>query len=134
MIVVLGVVLRHIFKLKFLHMKSFNDRLAAFKFGPSDTDKFGPLPADFLSKNESLSGKAIEKWTLFRLSSFLVADVVPVADEYWRWYMWCRELCEIVLAPVINPVWLPYLELIISYHHRLLAKLSPRSFTPKVHL
>lgn len=133
MVVVLKVVLRHIFKQKWLHIRSFNERLAAFKFGSSDADKFGPLPPDFLSKNKSLSGKAVEKWTFFRLLPFLVADVVPVDDEFWHLYTLCRELCEIVLAPVIDPGWLPYLELIISQHHKLLSKLSPQSFTPKVH-
>lgn len=62
-----------------------------------------------------------------------MADVVPIDDEFWALYTLCREICEIVMAPVINPDWLPYLELLISQHHKLLAKLSPRSFTPKVH-
>jgi len=66
MVVVLGVTLRHIFKEKYLQIKSFNNRLAAFKFGLSDGDKFGPLPVDFISKNKSVSGMAVEKWTLFR--------------------------------------------------------------------
>jgi len=67
----------------------------------------------------------------FRLLPFLVADVVQVTDEIWHLYVLCRDICEIVLAPDTDNSWLPYLELTISQHHRLLAELSPQSFTPK---
>jgi len=35
-------------------------------------------------------------------------------------YVLAREICEIVLAPVVNPAWLPYLELIIAHQRSLL--------------
>lgn len=127
------VVLKHLVRNKLLSIKQFNQRLVTFKFGIADTDKFGPLSLDFVAKNKSISGTASEKWTMFRLLPFLVADLVPVDDEFWRLHTLCRELCEIVLAPVVDPDWLPYLELIISDHHKLLSKIAPESFTPKVH-
>jgi hypothetical protein len=68
---------------------------------------------------------------MFRLLPLLVADLVPQGADYWRLHLLCRQLCEIVMAP-IDPDWLPYLE-VIAHHHRLLAEIAPKSFTPKVH-
>lgn len=129
-----GVVIKSLVQEKLLTIKQFNERLANFTFGAIDnSDKFGPLPLDFVGKNKNVSGKAVEKFSLFRLLPLLVADVVPEDARYWQLYTTCRMVCEIILAPVIDVEWIPYLELLISQHHQLLAEIAPRSFTPKVH-
>jgi len=48
-------------------------------------------------------------------------------------YDLCRDICDINFAPVVDPEWLPLLEMYIAHHHRLLKQLSASAFTPKVH-
>jgi hypothetical protein len=133
MVVNVGVVLNKLVLQKLVSIKQFNDRLRSFKFGSADSDKFGPLPLDFISKRKQISGKAVEKWSLFRLLPLLVADLVPQGADFWHLHLLCRQLCEIVMAPTVDPDWLPYLEVVISQHHKLLAEIAPKSFTPQVH-
>ena len=118
MTVNITVVLQYLIRRKILPVKAFNQRLANFKFGPGDSaDKFSPLPLDFLSKNKSISGKAVEKWCMFRLLCLIVVDVVIEDDKFWRLHLLCKEICEIILAPAIDPAWLPQLELTITVHN-----------------
>ena len=133
MTVNITVVLHSFIRRKIITVKTFNQRLANFKFGQADSvDRFSPLPLDFLSKNKSISGKAVEKWCMFRLLCLIIGDIVP-DDKFWQLHLLCKEICEIILAPAIDPTWLPHLELTISHHHKLLAEIAPLSFTPKVH-
>ena len=134
MAVNVGVVVKSLVRRKLITVKSFNERLARFQFGSMDVaNKFGPLPLDFVAKNKSLSGKAVEKWTMFRLLALLVGDVVTPDDEFWELHLLCKEICEIILAPVVDPAWLPYLQVLISRHHKLLASIAPHAFIPKIH-
>ena len=99
-----------------ISLKTLNCRIVNFEFGISDKcDKFGPFPLDFVTKDKAVSGKAVEKWCLFRLLPLLIGNVVDDKDKVWQLYTLAREICEIVLAPVINPEWLPYLEMIIKH-------------------
>ena len=133
MVVNVSIVLKHLARKKIMTMKSFNERLAHFQFGPADShDRFGPLPLDFVSKNKAISGKAVEKWCFFRLLAVLIGELVS-EDYIWKFHILCMELCEIILMPQIDPVWLPYLELLISQHHKLLEEIAPGSFTRKIH-
>jgi len=134
MAVNIGVVLKSLVRRKIMTLKAFNERLARFRFGSMDVaNKFGPLPLDFVAKNKSVSGKAVEKWTMFRLLALLVGDVIALDDEFWELHLLCREICEIILAPVVDPAWLPYLQVLISKHHKLLASIAPHAFIPKIH-
>ena len=134
MAVNIGVVLKSLVRRKIMTLKAFNERLARFRFGSMDVaNKFGPLPLDFVAKNKSVSGKAVEKWTMFRLLALLVGDVIALDDEFWEMHLLCREICEIILAPVVDPAWLPYLQVLISKHHKLLASIAPHAFIPKIH-
>jgi len=110
-----------------------NSTLASFAYGPTDVgDKPIPFAVDFVKKDKTISGKAVEKWCLFR-KMVLIGDKVPPTNKFWELHLICREICAIVLAPVVDVEWIPYLELLISNHHKLLVNLSPRSFKPKVH-
>ena len=132
MTVNITVVLQSLIRRNILTVKAFNQRLANFKFGPGDSaDKFPPLPLDFLSKDKSISGKAVEKWCM--LLCLIVGHIVLEDDKFWRLHLLCKEICEIILAPAIDPAWLPHWELTITHHHKWLAEIAPSSFTPKVH-
>lgn len=134
MVVNVQLVIKSLVRAKVLTIQQFNQRLRMFSFGAADiADKFAPLPADFVSKNKSLSGKAAEKWAIFRLLSMLIGDLIPEGNDVWQLHLLCREICEIVLAPAIDPDWIPYLEVLIAQHHQLLNTISPTSFTPKMH-
>jgi len=134
MSVITAVVVKSCVRSGAISLKALNCRIAKFCFGMSDKcDKFGPFPLDFVSKDKALSGKAVEKWCLFRLLPLLIGDVVDDEDKVWQLYILAREISEIVLAPVIDPAWLPYLELIIAHHHALLKDVAPKAFIPKMH-
>ena len=134
MAVIVAVVVKSYVRSGAISVKELNSRIAKFQFGISDkTDKFGPFPLDFVSKDKAVSGKAVEKWCLFRLLPLLIGDVVDDKDKVWKLYLLARDICEIVLAPVVDPAWLPYLELIIAHHHALLKDVAPKAFIPKMH-
>ncbi len=135
MVVNVGVVVKSLVRNnKDFTIKVLNEKIANFKFGIADrNDKFGPFPLDFVSKNKSVTGKAVEKWALFRLLPLLVGSFVPDNDPSWKLYLLSCEICDIIMAPVIDPAWLPYLELVISHHHALLRDIAPQAFIPKIH-
>jgi len=134
MAVIVAVVVKYYVRSGAISVKELNSRIENFQFGIADRcDKFGPFPLDFVSKDKSVSGKAVEKWCLFRLLPLLLGDVVDDEDKVWKLYNLARDICEIVLAPVVDPAWLPYLELIIAHHHALLRDVAPKAFIPKMH-
>jgi hypothetical protein len=72
----------------------------------------------------------------FLILPFLIDDsIIENANvtEYWQLYSLCRDICDIIFAPIIDPDWIPQLELLVAHHHKLLQKIAPNSFTPKVH-
>ena len=134
MSVIISVVIKHYVRTGAISIKALNNRISNFQFGISDKcDKFGLFPLDFVSRDRAVSGKAVEKWCLFRLLPLLIGDVVGAEDKIWQLYILGREICEIVLAPILDPAWLPYLELLISHHHTLLKDVAPKAFIPKMH-
>ena len=128
------VVVRGLIVSKILTVNDINSRIASFSYSRSDkADKPILFPSDFVQKNRSISGKAVEKWCLFRLLPLLIGQDVPMENEFWTLHLLCREICAIILAPVIDLAWISYLELVIANHHRLLVKLAPAAFKPKMH-
>ena len=96
--VIIGVVVKSYVRCGAISVKELNCRIVNFQFGISDRcDKFGPFPLDFVSKDKAVSGKAVEKWCLFRLLPLLLGDVVDDDDRVWKLYLLAREICEIVL-------------------------------------
>ena len=74
-----------------MSLKVINGRLVDFKFGVADkSDKFAPFPIDFVAKNRTVSGKAVEKWALFRLLPLLVGDLI--SEKKSKLYLLCRDL------------------------------------------
>ena len=58
--------------------------------------------------------------------------MVDDEDKVWQLYILAREISDIVLAPVVDPAWLPCLEL-IAHHHALLKEVEQKAFIPKMH-
>lgn len=129
----LEVVIKGLVKTNIITVRIFNERLATFNYGKTDSkDKPAKLPLDFVQKNKSLSGKAAQKCSLFYLLPFLIGDLVPIGNKYWELYILCRQTFEIIFSPVIDTDWLPYLESTISDHNRLFLELG-QGFPAKVH-
>ena len=128
------VVIRGLVNAKIITIKHLNGIIESFPYGPSDvSDKPITFPADFVKKRRSSAGKAIEKWCLFRLLTVMIGELIPVDNEFWELHLLCKEICAIILAPVVEEAWISYLAFLISRHHCLLAKLDPAAFKPKVH-
>ncbi|XP_065672251.1 uncharacterized protein LOC136090070 [Hydra vulgaris] len=85
-----------------------------------------------LSGNKYISGKAVERWSLFYHIQLYIGKVVPNENEYWMLHLLCRKICQIILSPVIDIEWIPVPTHLIARHHELLAQLNPKSFTPKI--
>jgi len=128
-VVVCGLV-----RAKIISIKQLNEIIGSFPYGQSDIgDKPIMFSADFVKKGRSITGKAVEKWCLFRMLALMIGSYVAMDNEYWELHLLCKEICAIILAPFIDKAWIPYLSLLISRHHALLARLDPQALTPKVH-
>ena len=78
-----------------LDMKTVTRCMQTFEYGCSDTtDRPEPLPEDFVTKNKSVSGKAVEKWCLFRLLPLYIGNLVSEDYAVWKLYLLCRRICE----------------------------------------
>ncbi|XP_065672051.1 uncharacterized protein LOC136089885 [Hydra vulgaris] len=131
-----SVVIKGLVKNKFLTVCELRNILKNFKYGITERCN-KPLPSNvplnLVSSNKHISGKAVERWSLFYHLPLYIGKVVPYENEYWLLHLLCRKLCQIILSPVIDIEWIPVLTHLISRHHELLARLNPKSFTPKIH-
>jgi hypothetical protein len=55
-----------------------------------------------LKAGSHFSGTATQKLELFLILPQLVADKIQADDQYWNVYLCLRDICDIVLAPVIH--------------------------------
>ena len=131
-VVVLKVCLGGLIAAKLISTTILNERLQQFPYGKNELRCVPPLFSNSFP-NVNLAGTASQKWHLFVLLPFLIGDLVPVTNIYWELYLLSRKMNDIIFSPVINVSQLPYLDQIISDHHKLLVELAPRSFTPKCH-
>jgi hypothetical protein len=116
-----------------LNMKTVTKCMQTFAYGRADVnDRPEALSENFVKSNKSISGKAVEKWTLFRLLPLYIGHLVTEDCLEWQAYLLCRQICDVVLAPVVSKDDLSMLELLIAHHHQLLVKLGARVI-PKMH-
>jgi len=127
------IVLLHLIQSKQMTVKCFNDKLDLFEFAACDRLAKPPhLPVDFVSKH-GLVCSASQCWCLFRNLPFLLHDVVDVDADYWTLHLLRREICRIILSPVVKKEWLVDLQQHIVEHHTLLARMDSSLFSPKLH-
>ena len=102
-----------------------------FKYGYHDSTN---KPVTILNFNEkkSLTGTASQKWCLFRLLPFMIGDFVPEGTPIWKLYLTCREVADIVFAPVIAKGWLPHLKQVTVELNEMYAEVS-KTFPAKFH-
>ena len=69
-----------------------------------------------------------------RLLLVLIAEDIPLCDEYWQNFLLLREIIDFVLAPELLKDEVAYLQLLIGEHHYNFKHLYPsQSITPKMH-
>jgi len=111
-----------------------NVELENFEFGCNDVkNKPTKIPLSLVRRDGHLSGKAIEKWCLFRILPFLIGSYVAQNDKHWKLFLILRELVDIVFAPSLTFDIFHYLELLINEFFECFRILFPQSFTPKLH-
>ncbi|XP_047129340.1 uncharacterized protein LOC124809332 [Hydra vulgaris] len=131
-----SVVIKGLVKDKFLTICELRNILKIFKYGITERcDKPLPsnVPLNLVSSNKHISGKAVERWSLFYHLPLYIGKIVPKENEYWMLHLLCRRMCQIILSPIIDIEWIPVLTHFITRHHKLLTRLNPKSFTPKIH-
>jgi len=134
MVFIVDMVIKRLVHQRILTMKRIASCMRSFKYGSADiTDKPEALPDDFVAKKKSISGRAVEKWCLFRLLPLYIGHLVPADCVEWQLYLSCRCICDFVLAPVVAKDELGMLEVLIAHHHRLLADIGANCFFPKMH-
>lgn len=129
----LKLVIKALHKDKFVTITDLNNRLKDFGFGQNDKRNKPPLIPEKLSANGHVIGKATEKWTLFRLLTFVIGDKVPSTNKDWQLYLLLREITEILLAPTLGKSWVSYLGCLIAQFISDFKDLYPDAVTPKVH-
>lgn len=77
---------------------------------------------------------ASQIWCLLRFLPLFVGDSVPETEPVWHLLLISREIVDIILAPIVNEMYLSYLADIINDHHCLPKELFPNFiFKPKFH-
>lgn len=100
---VVELVVKTLVREKVLTMKQVNESMSSFVYGSSDSsDKPDALPVDFVKRDKSVCGKAVEKWCLYRMLPLYIGHLIPSDSLIWSFYLNSRCICDIVLAPVIN--------------------------------
>ena len=60
---------------------------------------------------------AAQMGLLGRLLPVLIAEDIPLCDEYWQNFLLLREIIDFILAPELLEDEVPYLQLLIGEHH-----------------
>lgn len=93
-----------------------------------------PVPlSEKVLKNSGIVGSASQKWCLFRILPFLVAHRIPEDSSYWRVYLLCREIADIVMAPAVKKESLPLLDQLVSEFLLSMTEQFGSVVTPKCH-
>jgi len=131
---ILRVTLLHMHTQRLMTVTQFNAELKSFQYGKHDKDALPcALRTDHLSGKATFPGKASEKFCLFRVLPFLAGRYISKDNRHWRLYLQCREIGDIILAPVIGRSVLSYLKMCIETLLYDFCELYPDHMTPKMH-
>lgn len=110
---VIKIVLKELVKSRILTIETINSCISHMNFGQNDSSNKPPHITDGMLRN-NISGKASEKWCLFRLLPQIIGHLVPVGNKVWGMYLLCREIADYIMAPVVRKSWMPYLSNLIA--------------------
>lgn len=87
---------------KHITIQELNDELRKMSIGQNDKTNKPVAFSENILRESSVFGSTSQKWCLFHLLPFLMAHRVPEGCSYWRIYLLCREIADIVMAPVVK--------------------------------
>ena len=129
--VITRIVLQDLVQDRWITLGDTNNAILHMKFGQNDTSNIPPEITSTMLRN-GLSGKASEKWCLFRLLPQLIGHLVPVGNSTWNVYILSSEIADYLMAPVIRKSWMAYVGNLITQLLELLSDYL-ESFPCKVH-
>ena len=92
------------------------------------------LPESVPRSEISIGGTAIQKLELFLVLPQLIAAYIAEGNEVWYVYVLLREICDIILAPVVDADSISLLEsLIESFMSAFVNIFGPEKVIPKMH-
>lgn len=71
---------------------------------------------------------------LGRLLPFMVAEYVPVGDEFWANYLVLLHVVDLLMAPEISEDEVGYLDLMIKEHHTTFIEHFRRNQSPQSYI
>ena len=78
-------------------------------------------------------GRHLRNCAGFYLLPFIIGTNIPKTMQGWLLYIMLRKIVDIMLAPVLDSNWIPYLEMQIAEFMTLFLELFPGKFSPKLH-
>jgi hypothetical protein len=109
--------------------------MSRFSLGRNDKKaKPRKISPKLMRKKCHLVGSASERWTLFRIFSLVLGNLVPEDNKHWQLYLLGNRIFDIILAPIIEEGWLAVLDDLVREHHELWVQLYPRDCKYKWHV
>ena len=117
---------------KHITIREINDELKRLCIGQNDKNN-RPVQLSERLHVVGITGSASQKWCLFRLLPFVLAHRVPLNCEYWKVFLLCREIAEIVMAPKVNKNTLLLLNGLVEDFLTKMKNVFGDVITPKCH-
>ncbi|XP_049328494.1 uncharacterized protein LOC125787802 isoform X1 [Astyanax mexicanus] len=130
---VMKLVICEAHKQKHITIQEINNELKSMTIGKNDRANKPVLLSEKLLRNSAIVGSASQKWCLFRLLPFLMADHVPPDSPYWRVFKLCAEITDVVMAPTVRKDELAVLEFVVQEFLTEMTNVFGNVLTPKCH-
>lgn len=116
-----------------LDLEILNRRIKQWNFGCKETIRICAISKSHLKESGTISMNAKEVWFFVENLPFLLDDLVPTDDEYFRFILLMHDLLDCCLQPQFGIEELHLLDQIISEHHKFYKEQLQGTLTPKFH-
>ena len=122
-------------KERLVSIQTFNKELKKFHFGLNDNSSRPVEQKETILRDApcTITGSASQKLCLFLKLPLIIGPYIPNDNKYWKLYLSCREICDVILAPRIDRKWIHGLEGNITDFLHCYHGLFPGCLTPKFH-
>ena len=115
---------------KCIDVDTLNYRLKIFLYGgPENSNKPSPsfdLPGlKKVNSEHKLQQKGVQTWCLLRVFPFIIFDKIEPDDIYLEYLLNLNKIVEIIMAPKISRLTLPYLRALLETHYNQFNILFP---------
>ncbi|KAJ8681983.1 hypothetical protein QAD02_017775 [Eretmocerus hayati] len=123
-----------------IDVKTLNQRIKEFDFGPHETNrprKVRVIPCKDSKRRGKkckirLKSSSAESLCLTRYLGLIIGDLIPEDNKYWQIYLKLRQMIDIVTAPKVTPWDAEKLADLVSDHNFMYTKLFG-PLKPKMH-